>query len=363
MSAKKFVRNFIIFFLCICILLTGIVFIADPLFQYHKPWLTETPYLYNSVYQAPGLARNTTYDSVLLGTSMTENFQTDWFDRELGWNTVKLTYSGARTSDIHAVLGEIFNSGNTVKNIFMNLDIYQLEVDYTTCYTERPEYLYGTAVYDDFQYIFNKDVIGQSLHQIFNAVRHYNQAGNMSNAYSWSAQDGIDVSAEAVLKDCEKERESFSENLLNANEEDYLENAKRNLENITYYIKEHPDTTFNFFFPPYSIMFWETCMLHGNYDLIFSALEQTMEELFRYPNVKVFYFQNCEKIITDLSLYRDSIHYNADVNRDIFDCFTDNKNQIYPETYKKELDKTRSLVSSFDYQKIWDNYYQGLPIQ
>ena len=91
MSAKKFVRNFIIFFLCICILLTGIVFIADPLFQYHKPWLTETPYLYNSVYQAPGLARNTTYDSVLLGTSMTENFQTDWFDRELGWNTVKLT--------------------------------------------------------------------------------------------------------------------------------------------------------------------------------------------------------------------------------------------------------------------------------
>ena len=58
----------------------------------------------DAVYQTPGAAKNLEYTDVLMGTSMTENFHTGWFDEELGWHTMKLSYSGARSNDLKAIL-------------------------------------------------------------------------------------------------------------------------------------------------------------------------------------------------------------------------------------------------------------------
>ena len=57
----------------------GIVAYVDPFFQYHEP-LQGFPYLIdNQINQNPGMARNMEYDSILLGSSMTVNFEADWF--------------------------------------------------------------------------------------------------------------------------------------------------------------------------------------------------------------------------------------------------------------------------------------------
>ena len=57
----------------------ALVVYVDPFFHYHKP-LEGFPYLVdNQLSQNPGMAQNMEYDSVILGSSMTVNFQTTWF--------------------------------------------------------------------------------------------------------------------------------------------------------------------------------------------------------------------------------------------------------------------------------------------
>lgn len=359
MTAKKYLKYFFILFLTTCLVLMGIVYIADPLFQYHGPWLTGTPYLYAQVYQNPGLARNTSYDSALLGTSMTENFQTDWFDEELGWHTVKLSYSGARTSDIGAILEQIFQSNNDVKHLVMNIDWYQLEEDSSSCFVERPAHLYSDTVLDDFPYLLNKDIIKLSCQQLYRAFTGQD-TGNMSNAYAWSAEDGVDISRDAVLRDCLVVNSAIVTPVQPKDRESYMGNARANLTNITDYVREHPETDFTFFIPPYSIMYWESRMLDGTFELTLDVSQWVLGELLPYENVQVFYFQNCEDIITDLSLYRDSIHYNAAINRYIFDSIKTGNHRVSLSTYKEEVEKTKNLALNFDYESVWNAYYNDI---
>ncbi len=69
----------------------ALVIWVDPFFQYHRP-LEDFPYLVdNQVNQNPGLAKNMDYEGILIGSSMTASFKTDWFEELLGMKTQKLS--------------------------------------------------------------------------------------------------------------------------------------------------------------------------------------------------------------------------------------------------------------------------------
>ena len=101
------------------IMIAGIFFVwlIDPFYHYHTPIGKVPIVLDTAVYQTAGAAKNLEYDSAIVGTSMTENFHTSWFDEVLGWNTMKLSYSGARSSDLEAIFGEISERKEPIKNI------------------------------------------------------------------------------------------------------------------------------------------------------------------------------------------------------------------------------------------------------
>ena len=71
--AKKFIRNFLIgsgILLTLCILL---VVAFDPFFQYHKPLPGLKAVLTDKEYQCVGSLKNFDYDSVIAGSSVSEN--------------------------------------------------------------------------------------------------------------------------------------------------------------------------------------------------------------------------------------------------------------------------------------------------
>ena len=79
-----------------------------------------------------------------------------------------------------------------------------------------------------------------------------------------------------------------------------LQTSRANLEqNILPFIQQNPDTTFYLFVPPYSILFWDMEHRKGETDALLYMLEDTAEQLLDYPNVKLFYYQNIEEIVTD----------------------------------------------------------------
>ena len=73
---KKILVLAIIIFTCF-MLVGSITAVVDPFFVYHAP-LEGAYYLVdNQLEQNPGIAKHFEYDSVLLGSSMTTNFDTD----------------------------------------------------------------------------------------------------------------------------------------------------------------------------------------------------------------------------------------------------------------------------------------------
>ena len=59
--------------------ISAMVVYVDPFFHYHEP-IEGFPYIVdNQLSQNPGMARHMTYDSCIIGSSMTVNFHTDDF--------------------------------------------------------------------------------------------------------------------------------------------------------------------------------------------------------------------------------------------------------------------------------------------
>lgn len=326
-----------------------IIFLIDPFYHYHSPWFGTEVYLYNTVYQTPGAARNLKYDSAIVGTSMSENYDTEWFEKA-GWNTVKLSYSGARTDDYKAILTEIYKSSNTVENIVMDINLYQITGDATTQYTERPEYLYDNNLLTDIKYLLNKDVLGAALGRIIDRLEK--KEGNWSNAYSWTEETlfGKDI----MLADCLGTKKFLLSQPPNNTElEQYKKYCKENLANIICFIQDYPDTQFYFVFTPYSIMYWEQELISGQLENMLMLFDDCARTLLQYPNTHVYYFLDEEKIITNLDLYRDACHYHPSVNQYIAEAILNEDRKISLDNLATYIDNTYQIIMNYDYEKTW----------
>ena len=99
---------FITFVLTAFVLMIALVVYVDPFFHYHKPLKNFNYVVDNQLTQNPGMAEHLEYDSVILGSSMTVNFETDWFEELMGLKTAKLSYSGAFPKDQSNIMKLIF---------------------------------------------------------------------------------------------------------------------------------------------------------------------------------------------------------------------------------------------------------------
>lgn len=71
-----------------------IVIYFDPFFYFHAPIEGGKYIIHNQAYQNPGIARNFDYDSLIVGSSMTEFLLPSLFEEEYGCNAVKVSYRG-----------------------------------------------------------------------------------------------------------------------------------------------------------------------------------------------------------------------------------------------------------------------------
>ena len=351
--SKKLVGYFLKVVIAGSLLLGIFVYLADPFYHFHGPLFGLEPYLDNAVYQTPGAARHLSYDSAIVGSSMTENFHTTWFDEELGWHTVKLSYSGARTSDLAAILGQVFLSSNEVKNIVLDLNAYQLTEDSTTCYVERPEYLYDENPFSDVQYFLNRDVLCAALGRTLAYLGK--TSGDMDSSYCWEDPELFGLEKTRKAYELVRSEPGFEKQNPDAEEiQEYVDNCLANLSNITPYIEDHPTTHFLIFYPPYSIAYWQTLQESGTLEKIIAVYRASVETLLQYENVSLYYFQDEKEIIADLGSYRDLCHYTPQVNRYIFECIKEDRDGIDESNYFEHLNAMYELACHYPYEDMWE---------
>lgn len=332
----------------------ALVVYVDPFFHYHKP-LAGFPYLVdNQLSQNPGMAAHMEYDSVILGSSMTVNFQTTWFRELMNLNTIKLSYSAAYPKDQSNIMKIIFDRENhrndrQVKKVFLGVDV----ITYTGGVEETkypiPGYLYDKNPFNDVKYLWNKDVL---LNYILRPLADPDPT-DLSNVYaSWWTEEYY--SREWVLHNYVSPEQVLQETAPDA----YLSAAEANLAaNICPFIEANPQTEFVIFFPPYSILFWNDVQKENHLHATIEEYRYIANRLNAYENVRIFFFPDQEEIICDLNHYADYSHYHPRYNRYMAECFASGENLVAkPGEAGKDIDQylehMKEIAENFPYEEL-----------
>ncbi|WP_026492708.1 hypothetical protein [Butyrivibrio sp. XPD2002] len=333
----NFIKRFAIASLVVIILTGAVVFCIDPFYHYHKPWFGLKAVLNDKEYQCIGTLRHFDYDTLIVGSSVAENNDNGWYDEAFNCKSIKAIRSYGATADLCYLLDEAFASGNDIKRVFYNIDPSSLNASTETTYemTGCPMYLYDHNPFNDVQYLYNKGVILEKIpYMIVNSyITDYNE--NLS--YNWAKWKNF--SSESALGLYFRTRTETPM----MDEKVYDEQLKGNIELLTGEVERHPDTEFYFFFPAYSMLWWDGIYRTGERDAFIHCEKEMVKSLLQYDNVKVFCFQNEQDVITNLDNYMDSIHFSPEINKLMLDQMIAGEYQMTEDNYEEMLDDMKSF--------------------
>ncbi|MCI8497167.1 MAG: hypothetical protein HFE85_02800 [Clostridiales bacterium] len=345
-QSKKWSLTILIAVLITLLGCAGATVIADPLLQYHKPLPFYTSFYREEAYINPGIVKTTSFDTLLLGASTTQNTDMEYFRRKISPNSIKLIYSGPTTLNYKTILNLAFEKQD-LKAVYYALDLSTLQKPYDTTPVELPEYLYDDDLTNDINYLLNKDIFLKEVLQ--------NTVNSLRGKHSDPVED-----TETWLEDAKFGRESVMKNLhvrermeQSADVDLYLELAKGNLtQNILPFLEEHPDVQFTFFVPPNCISYWYGRKMDGTVDASFQMLEYVTKTLLEYDNVELYYFQDQFNWITDFDNYIDNVHFRPELNVAMVDCIAAGEHRLTKENYRQVLQSVKSFVDSYDYKAM-----------
>ena len=203
---------------------------------------------------------------------------------------------------------------------------------------------------NDVQYIWNKDVL---LNYILRPLVDTKDKSDWNMIYKpWWQDEHYQKALVLMFYEPAPESDVYVE------PDTYTNAIEANLNtNIIPYIEEHPETTFHIFYPPYSILYWYDVVRGQELDAVIEKYRYMTTRLLEYDNVEIYFFQNQEDIICNLNNYADYTHYHGSICNYMVQCFANGKRRVTEDTLEEELSVLRELAENYDYEAIWDDWY------
>lgn len=343
----------------VIIMLTSIgvlVYNVDPFFHYHAPYTEKYYYsLYNERSQNNGIIKHFEYNALITGTSMTENFKTSELDELFSVNSIKIPYSGATYKEINDSLAVALESNPDIQVVVRSLDYSCLFKDKNSMRTdlgEYPAYLYDSNPFNDVFYLFNKEVIFSRSYDMVEAVKLGRLEPGIAPFDSYARwQDGhdftfgkntvipagISVTPGEAVHLTEEEKSRIYGNIM---------------QNVTSLADSYPNVYFYYFFPPYCAAWWAEHVNDGTIYKWLEADEYTIELILDHPNIKLYSFNNCTDITTNLNFYKDTIHYGEWINSYMLRAMRNGDCLLTKENYRSYLQEERNFYTTFDYDSL-----------
>ena len=325
----------------------AVVYFVDPCLYYRIPedW---DPVLFSERYQAAGLAKNVPADTVLMGTSLAANYRRSEIAETFGTTAVRITIPDGYLSEFDKTMDVLFRSQDPQRVIF-GLDANILVRDESGLTSAMPDYLYNGNPFDDVKYLINKDTLYYSAYVLM--ANRWDEADTLDEGFTW---DG-DVWWNHATALANYTRPEITGETLPADA--YLRHASDNLDVVEGWITAHPDTEFDIFLPPYSILFWDKSIREGTAEAMFSAIRQAGETLLQYDNVKFYGYLMDAEIVTNLDNYCDYIHHSGEVCRQVLAMLQAGEGQLTTENLEETLAGWREFVVNYHYDQLWDEGY------
>ena len=121
-------------------------------------------------------------------------------------------------------------------------------------------------------------------------------------------------------------------------------------------LRENPDIEFYLYFPPYSVLWWDSINRagEGRVERRIDFEEYVIEQLLPYENVKLFSFFLEEDLVCDLDNYSDEIHYRPRVNSQILAWMKAGEYQLTKENYEAYISGMKEFYTNYDYDALFE---------
>lgn len=345
---RRWVCGLLAAVLALLTLCAAAVYTVDPCLYYRMPE-TWDPVFFSERYQAAGLVRNVPADTVVLGTSMVANYRASQVAETFGGTAVRVTLPDGYFSEFDQVMTALYRKQNP-KRVVFGLDANILMRDEDGGHDAvMPDYLYNKNPLDDVKYLLNKDTLYYSLYVLM--ANRWGQGQTLDEGFTW---DG-DIWWNHMTALEEYPRPEIATQQLAA--EAYAGQVEENLQVVTGWLAAHPDTEFDIFFPPYSLLYWDKTIRQGHTDAVFAALEQACRTLLRYDNVRLFGFLFDREITENLDNYCDYVHHSGQVCTEILQKMVAGEMELTAESWEKTLANWREFVVHYDYDKFWTDAF------
>jgi hypothetical protein len=350
MSAKKFSIITLVTLVCVLVCLGGVTVIIDPLFHYHAPLDGLAYTIQDERYQNDGILRNFTYDAIITGTSMSENFKASQFDELFDVTSVKVAFSGSYFKERYDRLSRAFASNSNIRYVLFSLDYSALfrGKDALSDY-DYPDYLYDDNLWNDVQYVFNKSIFLNYTRRVISYTRVGMTMTDFDSYSNWMGKYTFE--ADSVLS--KYSRPEKSDTVYTLSEEERVQLQENLEQNIISLAAEHPDTEFYMFFPPYSILYWDNRAQCGTVTKELELQQYALELLLDYSNIHVFSFADCFDIVCDLDNYKDYIHYSEGINEKMLTWMKEGEHEITTENLEQYLQTVEEFYTTYPYDDLF----------
>lgn len=331
-------------------LFAGINIYVDPLFHYHAPTKGLQYPLYDERYMNYGIAKHFDYNSIITGTSMTQNFKTSQWDNYWGTKSIKTPFAGASYKEVNDLLECAFEHNDSIDMVMRSLDPTMLIMEkYEMDYADYPDYLYDDNIWNDVNYVLNKEIFFKFTEYVHTFMKLGGNSTTFDTYKNWAGQYQYD---ENLMRQNFVRREKKDETAVLTQED--IRKINENLDaNVIELAKENPETEFYLFFPPYSIYYWDDLSQDGQMLRILDAHQMAIEKLLEYENIRLFSFFDNTDLICNLNFYKDSLHYNQEVSDAIIDAMALDCNRLTKENYMDYMDFLHEFYVNYDYEALF----------
>jgi len=331
-KVKQWSKSLIIYgivSLCIILLFN---YSIDPFQHYRKAKIYTFNYSGNQRYLNPGLAKNYDFNSIIIGTSMTENFTLDR-TKMIMHNPIKLSIAGGKAYEFKQILEIAFASHN-IQTVLFGLDVYSF-LNIKESYDGLPDYLCDDNFFNDYKYLLHFDTLKRAFKVLFSKDNNKNQKDyNYNHMFEWQAFNQKNFTLGNVIDNWNNRDKLFKhqKNLWNFQE------LKNNFDESLYkIIAENKNINFILFFPPYSALTYKDWEEKDSLNTILEFKEYMYNKLAALENVSLYDFQIAKEITHNLNNYKDITHYSQDINYWIIDQIYYGNFLITPENQKQNL--------------------------
>ena len=288
------------------------------------------------------IIRFRTFDSIISGTSMGQNFKCTDFDRITGDFSYKLTASGVKIPQTCKII-EFACKRHKIRSVLLDMHTLLL---INAPQEESMRYYNDNSLWGDL-------IDGVSLWSLKDREKYYKRrfrsekkdtlGWTRDDIYCWD--DGTKCSRAALAHD-----------ILRGT---YIKDVRLDLdlkyisfnvqENLLPLIKSHPEITFYLFLPPFTpfAYFWKG-------DDMMLARKAVMDYLLPLPNVRLYDFQGCSEICLEFDQYKDITHYSAKISEWILEQIKDDNFRVTPQNRHIFEKRLSDMLKNFDMEKEID---------